>query len=374
MTTLIEYIGRCSRVWRMTAALTLVVLIGVVDCLVSPRIVFTIFYLLPICLASWFVSARFGLVVCLLSDFASVADDFVAGRLADSHWMVHSWNVTVRLVIFLIFVWLLRALRSLHDRLEEVVQQRTAALTGEVEERKHLEMKLLESTERERQRIGQELHDGPCQLLAATALAASSLEGRLDNRLFPEATEVRAIAEHLRQAVSDCRHLAQGLFPSALETGGLRFALEQLTTGVEHSSSIQCRLLCNQELPPQVLSVALHLYRIAQEAVTNAVKHSGATAILVAVSQTDGEIVVLVKDNGSWHHVTGARHEGMGLRIIACRAELIGAALDVQPDGDGGTLVSCRLPCHESPTCLDGDESAHASQIFQEEEQGSHCR
>jgi signal transduction histidine kinase len=362
MATPIEKFGQRSPMWQMTAALILVVLVGVVDCLLSPQIAFTIFYLLPICLASWFVGTRFAVVVCLLSDVACITDDFVAGRLADPHWMIHYWNATVRLAIFLIFVWLLRALRSLNDHLEETVRQRTAALTREVGKRKRLERELLEATERERERIGRELHDGPCQELMATALAASSLEGKLANRLMPEAAEVREIAGHVRQVVSDCRQLAQGLFPTALENGGLRSALDHLASRVGRVSSIQCRLLCNQEMPDLDPSTTLHLYRVAQEAVNNAVKHAAATTILVALSHADEEIIVLVKDNGLGIRPIPQDNRGMGLQIMACRAELMGALLDVQPDNDGGTLVSCRLPYAEPRIRLAVNESAHECQ------------
>ena len=96
---------------------------------------------------------------------------------------------------------------------------------------------------------------------------------------------------------------------------------------------------------------------------TNAIKHSRATSILVALSRADGEIIVLVKDNGLGIPQPLRARDGMGLRIMNCRAELIGATIEVQPDCDGGTLVSCRLPYTEPLVILAQEESVHARAI-----------
>ena len=188
----------------------------------------------------------------------------------------------------------------------------------------------------------------------ATALASSSLQRKLEARTLPEASEAGTISDHVRQTAVECRQLAQGLFPTALETGGLRLALEQLTSRAETGSSIAGRFLCDQEIPTLDRMVTLHLYRIAQEAVSNAVKHAGASSILVALSRAYDEIIVLVKDTGVGIPQPLHSNGGMGLRIMTCRAELIGARLEVQRDSDGGTLVSCTLPYCGSPTPATG--------------------
>ena len=230
MKTLIERIEQRSRPWKITTALVLTLTIGVIDWVVTPQVSFTIFYLVPVCLASWYIGTRFGVVVSFFSDLSCVVDVYISWRRSDSLWMIHGWNTTVRLAFFLIFVWLLQALRSLQEQLEDKVRERTVALTAEIAERRRLEKELLETTENERQRIGRELHDGPCQQLMAAAMACSALQRKLGVRLPAESGEAGEIVQVVRQAIVECRQVMQGLFPSALETGGLSSALAQLVS------------------------------------------------------------------------------------------------------------------------------------------------
>lgn len=356
MTALIRYLERRSRAWLITTALALVAVIAVVDCFADPHIAVTIFYFVPVCLAAWFVGPRFGVAIALLSDIAAVTDDLIAGRLSDSHWMTHSWNATVRLGVFLVFVWLLRKLLRLCNQMEDVVEQRTAALTIEIGERKRAEKDLLETTERERQHFGRELHDCVCQQLVATALASSSLERGLVSQSLPDAVQADQITQSIRQIATECRQLAQGLYPTTLEIEGLRPGLEELAVRAEVQSGVPCRFLCDQEMPVLDTATALHLYRIAQEALNNAVKHARSASMLIALTKMDGEIILIVKDNGVGMPQPLERHVGMGLRTMARRAELIGAMLDIRLDSDGGTQITCAMPFHESPPSADREE------------------
>lgn len=139
------------------------------------------------------------------------------------------------------------------------------------------------------------------------------------------------------------RGLSRGMLPIELEEGLLAGALEQLATATSGSSHIRCGFTCADPEPVFDSRVSVHLYRIAQEAVTNALRHSGAQGIQITLDQEDGETVLRIEDDGTGLSTRPAAARGMGLRTMRYRAGLIGGKLEVGPGPRGGTLVVCRL-------------------------------
>src|SRR2546426_697411 len=190
--SLIENLERRSRPFFVGACLGFLALIGLVDFVTGFEMFFSVFYLLAVGVATWFVGRGFGLFMSVLSAAAWIAGDLAAGAHYSS-FFIPIWNTAILLAFYFIVVWLLVHLRTLHKDLENRVQQRTIALKQEMAERERLEKEILQVSEREQRRIGRDLHDGLCQHLTGTALAGRGLEEKLDARMLPEARDASNI-------------------------------------------------------------------------------------------------------------------------------------------------------------------------------------
>lgn len=215
----------------------------------------------------------------------------------------------------------------------------------DITERKRMEQQLLEISERERRRIGQDLHDDLCQQLTGIAFTGRLLQRRLAARSVPEADVAEKIVLAVQQATARARDLAKGLHPVMLEADGLAAALMELTHTLESVFQISCRFRCRaprKSVRVADPAIAIQLYRIAQESATNAVKHGKAKDICISIGVVKGRLKLAIADDGVG--IAGAAHrEGMGLPVMHQRARIIGAALTISPRKQGGTLVTCSL-------------------------------
>jgi signal transduction histidine kinase len=344
----IKRIERRSRAFFVVAALVVVIAVGLVDYATSREISFSVFYLLALGLATWFVGRGFGFFVSVLSVAVSLAGDLAAGGRYAS-LLVPFWNASIVLAFYLVVVWLLARLRSLYQELEARVRQRTAALTEQMAERERLERELLEISEREQRRIGHDLHDSLCQHLTGTALAGQVLEEKLTARNMPEAADASKVIELIEEGIALSRKLAKGLHPIEMEADGLMQALEELAATSTELFKVSCRFECDSPVLIRDAAVSGHLYRIAQEALGNAVKHGKARNIVVCLETLDNGISLRVKDDGIGLPVLPPKSAGMGLRIMAHRAGMIGATFNAGRDDSGGTVVSCILSEGDKP-------------------------
>jgi PAS domain S-box-containing protein len=210
-------------------------------------------------------------------------------------------------------------------------------------DRKHLESEILEISEREQRRIGQDLHDGLSQHLRGIAYLSHVLAENIAQKSLPGARDARRITQLLNQAIRETHGLAQGLFPIRLEADGLMAALKVLASDIKNTYKISCRLVCRKPVLVDDGPVAINLFRIAQEAVQNAIKHGKATRIMIRLLETSESIELAVKDNGSGLPEDFELGRGMGLKIMDHRAGAIGADLQVQRVEGGGTLMTCSL-------------------------------
>ncbi|HTL16134.1 MAG TPA: PAS domain-containing protein [Patescibacteria group bacterium] len=221
--------------------------------------------------------------------------------------------------------------------LETIAAQAAGAIA-----RIRLERQILEISDREQARIGQDIHDGLCQQLIGMAFNANSLEQTLGAQQRAEVATARRICLLLDEAITEARRVCRGLYPVRLKTEGLVPALEELAHTVTERYNLRCechlgtrRLLCD-------ITTATHLYRIAQEAINNAVKHSGANNIHLQLEASEGSLELQVKDDGTGLKTNSGRAGGMGLHIMDYRARSIGGSLEIQDTGTG-TLVCCRV-------------------------------
>ena len=338
----IKRFERQSRPFFVAASLGIVVAVGLVDYATGGEITFSVFYLLAVVLAAWFVGKHFAYFIAVFSVTVSLAGDFAAGARYSSP-LILVWNTFIVLGFHLIVVRLLTNLRSLHTELEERVRQRTAALTDEMGERERLERELIEVSEREQRRIGQDLHDSLGQHLTGAALAGQVLEEKLAAKHAPEANDAKKVVELVEEGISLSRKLAKGLHPIELEASGLMQALEELAAASSDLFKVSCVFECDSPVLIREPATSSHLYRIAQESITNAIKHGKARNIVIRLETMDEGTVMQVKDDGVGLPASVPRNSGMGLRIMAHRASMIGATFQVGRDDSSGTVVSCKL-------------------------------
>jgi len=208
-----------------------------------------------------------------------------------------------------------------------------------------LDEAVLDIGSRERERLGQELHDSVGQLLSGVTFLARALENRLSALGLPEAVDAAEIGRFVLQALTQTRNLARGLLPMELEADGFIEALTELAGTLERLFGVSCRVEA-EDLVVGDRTVANHLFRLTQEASHNSVKHGRATEVVVGLRRHRHEAELFVRDNGTGLPIQGIKSEGLGLRIMNYRARKIGGRLIVEPTEDGGTVVRCMFPNH----------------------------
>lgn len=213
------------------------------------------------------------------------------------------------------------------------------AVSHDITERKHLE--ILEATGREQQRIGQDLHDRVCQLLTGIAFLSKVLEHKLTSKSLSEESDAAHIVQLVNQAITETRALARGLYPVEMEAEGIISALHELASYTENLYNVSCQFNCATPVQIKDNNIATHLYRIAQEAVTNAIKHGRAAEIIITLATYGDFTTLTVEDNGIGIPQVFPSDGGLGLRIMACRASMIGGSFHVARNADKGTRVIC---------------------------------
>jgi len=214
----------------------------------------------------------------------------------------------------------------------------------DITERKRMERALLEISAREQRQIGQDLHDGLGQHLTGIAFMSKVLAQRLGPADPTQAEQARKIVRLVNEAINKTRELARGLLPVFSEADGLMWALKQWASEVEDLFHISCRFACPEPILIRDVGVATHLYHIAQEAVTNAIKHGEARRISLSLGRENGAGVLTVEDDGIGMPEPSVRQAGLGLRIMSYRANMVSGTLEVRRGAAQGTVVSCRFP------------------------------
>lgn len=224
----------------------------------------------------------------------------------------------------------------LHDR------RMFTGIVRDISERKRLEREILQISDREKQRIGQDLHDSLGQLLTGIGFKSKSLENKMVAKGLPEAQSAAQIADLVTQAIRDARSLAHGLQPVEPKPTGLMLALQGLATSMQDVFKMPAVFRCETPVEVNDTAAATQMYRIAQEACNNALKHAQATSIQIELKREHGEVTLSVRDNGRGLAATQEGPKGMGLHIMRYRAAMIGGTIVMGPGELGGTVVTCR--------------------------------
>lgn len=225
---------------------------------------------------------------------------------------------------------------KLHDRMI------FAGFVRDITDRKRLEKEILQISELEQHRIGQDLHDGICQHMTAIELMAEVLETKLAKQAKVLAPQAEKIARETRAVISQTRALSRGLSPVLLESEGLMSALKELAANTNEMFGVSCQFFSLKPVHLEDLTTATHLYRITQEAVSNAIKHGKAREIQIVLSSENGLVTLAIQDNGVGINSKTPKQKGMGLQVMKYRAGIIGGSIDVRKS-EQGTRVTCTL-------------------------------
>jgi PAS domain S-box-containing protein len=244
------------------------------------------------------------------------------------------------------------ALRRAHAELEQRVADRTTelaqintALKREIERRKALEREILGVTDRERGRISQDLHDVLCQELTATAILLKSRAKNIaaDN---PECAEsLEDAAQTVNRNVGLARDLARNLRPFDFLPGGLISALRQLAAST--NKRVPCRWDCSQGIYVRDRNISVALYRIAQEAVNNSLKHAQASQVIIGLERGDNVLVLYIRDDGGGFQPSKKRR-GLGIHLMTYRADVVDGKLTIETQPGRGTTITCQVPLRRS--------------------------
>ncbi len=326
-------------------AVGLVIAIGIADYVSTNDVSLAVFYVFPIAIAAWYVGPGLAHALSIMSIAVWILGDFAVGNgWVASGSIVALWNAAIRLVFYFVITEMLVHIRALNNSLEARALQRAIALNKETDARQRLERELLNVSERERRRLGYDLHDGLCQHLTGTAFAVEVLTDKLTKRGMPEAQEAARVADLVREGMELSHRIAQNLQPLELQAGGLMMALQAFAASTSDLFKVSCQFECETPVLVRDIEVADHLYRIAQEAVGNAIKHGKATKIVISLDTTEQGTLLRVKDNGVGISQPLPDDDSMGMRIMEQRAKLTGASFDIQSSPAAGTMIECCLP------------------------------
>src|SRR5437016_8995071 len=326
--------------WKtlVIACLFLVGVVGYIDYLTGYERPLLLFYLLPVSLAAWFGSLPTALGIAVVSIAVSMLSDVAAGIPA-----LAFCNAGMAFISYGLFAGLLSKLRIVVGELDRRVQERTAALQREVAERQRLDREIAQVADRERRRLGQDLHDRLGQYLTGTALAAQVLKEKLAAKSAPEVAEAEKLVHYIEEGIDLTRNLARGFFSPELEADGLSVALEGLAENISERFAVNCIFHGEGLIRMRDSEVATQLYRIAQEAATNAAKHAAPEQIDIRISTDDSELILAITDDGVGFPDSPSDSKGLGLRLMRHGAALIGGTFKVRRNGQRGTIATCKV-------------------------------
>ena len=213
----------------------------------------------------------------------------------------------------------------------------------DITERRDLEKEISEISEKEQRKLGQDLHDGLGQSLTGISFLTKVLQQKLAAKKVAEEKDAALIVKLIKQCLLQAREVARGLCPTVLDTNDIQAALEQLSENLKKYFSVSSQADCDPAIKIQDNALAVHLYRIAQEATTNAIKHGKAKKIWISLSREKRVLTLRIEDNGVGIPKKPKSNKGMGLRVMHHRARMIGATLEVAGEKNRGTAVTCTV-------------------------------
>jgi signal transduction histidine kinase len=328
-----ERLGQQPRHWLMAQAILILASVAVINALPVGRGNMLIFYCLPVYVVAVYFPRRiaigFALVTAIVAMIARVDSIHIYG-LGRYFWT--ALNRTGGLFFAAGCGIAFRQYRNEAERRFEAFQHSQA-----------LELEVVRAAELERQKIGHDLHDSLCQTLAALDCAAECLRIDLEADGSPRTDLATHLQKQLSNATLEARNMARGIYPVSLSAETLPLALQDLAGTMSRLFGGSIDAFIEHDIPISDSKVSQHLYRIAQEGLSNALRHANARRIELRLRQHAGQLVLTVSDDGSGFALQ-QRPEGMGWHTMRYRANLIAAQLEVKSQPGEGTTLTCNLP------------------------------
>lgn len=324
-------------------ALIAVFLIGAFDSISGWDLSLFLFYAAPIVFSAWYGNRLLGAICATVCGLVWFLANYEVHPYTTLH--AYAWASFNRMAYF-VFV----AIGASAMKRER--EQNRAKLEALMRARE-LEQEIVRVSECEQMRIGQDLHDGLCQELVAIDCAAACLKADLESKAMPEAETAKEIQSMLRDAAIAARDLARGIFPVQMDSEGLPMALEDLAAKANRQPKVTIVFKPKGDVGVDDPQMAMHLYRIAQQALNNSLSHAKASRIAIGLERDERNVIMTVSDNGRGLPTPPPPSRGMGLRTMQYRARLIGAELVLQSTPNEGTEVRCIVPlppCHQHPS------------------------
>ena len=337
---LLQAFKRQKRGWILAEMAGVVFAIGWVDYVSGYQVRLLPLYTVPIFVVAWFCQRNAALLLGVLAGAVSLIADW-ASQDPDLIGWTRPYEISRHLATCFVVAAVGVALRGKSDS--------AAARIALLEHSHRLERQIVNISEGEQRRIGQDLHDGLCQQLAALSCAATSLHDDLEkSHLRDESSAAANLSKLLQDATMQARDLAHELVPAHVAQVGLVLALESLAEAVSRLQGVECSFEFRGESKAFTEEEAGHLYRIAQEAINNATRHGRARKVLISLHNQRQGTTLQILDNGVGISEQVAGTRGMGLNIMRYRARQAGNELEVVRRTGGGTLVSCRPATHRN--------------------------
>jgi signal transduction histidine kinase len=333
--TLEETFKTMSKLLLLALAIFGVGVVGIFDFITGYQVSFFLFYGVPILFSVWFLNRACTGLIVLLSAVAWSWADRASGHLYFTNWL-EIWETTFRLVFFVFIAVGGTAMKSRRDSMLE-------RLTN-MNRMRELEREVVAASERERHRIGADLHDGLCQYLAGLTCMTKSLHEDLTRHADPLAGTAGELDTMLKDAVVQARNIARGIAPVQMDEDGLVFALDELSATVRRIQNIHCEFDSEGDVRVGDCEMATHLYYIAQEAVSNAIRHGKPATIFIGLQTEDRQLILSIEDNGVGIRENCEPAAGMGLRTMRYRAGVLDGELTITGRPGGGVRVSCHVP------------------------------
>jgi signal transduction histidine kinase len=330
---LIDAFGKQPKSWMLTEAFLGVALVALIDVITPPQFGWLVFYAVPVFFVALNFPKRIGIGFAIFATIVGTVANLDSVPLRG--WRGYSWGAVNRFGGLLFAAGCGISIQSFREETRRRMQA--------FEHAQELEREIVRAAEREQMRIGQDLHDGVCQTLAALDCAAQCLKMDLETEGSPQARLAAEIQKRLSGATLEARNLARGIYPVSIEGDGLGIALRELVLTTNALCHGMIGFESDEDIVVRDSEVAMHLYRITQEALSNAMRHSNATRVNVRLVRDDERLSISVADDGCGSAIQ-SRPDGMGWRTMRYRAKLIGAEIKVETKPSGGTTIRCSLP------------------------------
>lgn len=331
----------------ITTAIVCLALLGYVDWITGPNVAITCFYLIPVCLLTWFAGRQIGYLASAIQALIWLGID--AGTMGFSSPLVY-WNAVVRFITFAVIVWLVYLCKNLMGEIEKLVKDKTEGLQREVEARakaaeaiRRLANEVSAAEDAERRRLGQELHDSLGQSLTLLKLRLESLCAELPASDH-NSREFRDAVNYLGQIIQSSRTLTFELHPSMLDQLGLTVTLKHYAEQVSAQTRAAIRVVDMGPAMTLPAPVASFLFRAAKELLTNALKHGKARDLIIQIRRHHRHVRIVVNDDGRGFSMEPAHEGGIGLAWIKERLRSLGGSMDIESTGGQGARVTLDLP------------------------------